>query len=81
VDDPEGFHTKLLSDVREVEERVDLWLIDGAETFRNDAELCDAMLKVARHEDSRQCFIVLAAILETPGLSERLLHVLRRQAV
>src|SRR5204862_1333669 len=36
VDDPEGFHTKLLSDVRTVEERVDLWLIDGAETFRSD---------------------------------------------
>jgi len=81
VDDPEGFHTKLLSDVREPEVRVDLWLIDGAETFRSDAELCEAMLKVARHEDSRQCFILLAAILETPGLSERLLHVLRRQAV
>ncbi|HEY2572921.1 MAG TPA: helix-turn-helix transcriptional regulator, partial [Verrucomicrobiaceae bacterium] len=33
VDDPEGFHTKLMSDVRELEERLDLWLIDGAETF------------------------------------------------
>src|SRR5439155_21001617 len=48
VDDPEGFHTELLSDVREMEERLDLWLIDGAETFRSDPELCDAMLKVAR---------------------------------
>src|SRR5882672_2310920 len=81
VDDPEGFHTKLLSDVREVEERLDLWLIDGAETFRSDPELCDAMLKVARHEDSRRCFVLLAAILENPGLSDRLLQVLKGHAL
>jgi len=81
VDDPEGFHTHLMSDVRTVEERVDLWLIDGAENFRSDPELCDAMLKVARHEDSRRCFILLAAILETPGLSDRLLQVLRGHAL
>src|SRR6185295_5948989 len=69
VDDPEGFHTKLMSDVRVTEDRLDLWLIDGAETFRSDPELCNAMLKVARHEHSRRCFVLLAAILETPGLS------------
>ena len=81
VDDPEGFHTELTSDLRNSEERLDLWLIDGAETFRTDAELRDAMLKVARHEDSRRSFVLLAAILETPGLADRLLHVLRRDAV
>ena len=81
VDDPEGFHTELMSDVRAVEERLDLWLIDGAETFRNDPELCDAMLKVARHKDSRRSFVLLAAILEAPGLSDRLLQVLRGHAV
>jgi transcriptional regulator with XRE-family HTH domain len=81
VDDPEGFHTHLMSDVRTVEERVDLWLIDGAENFRSDPELCDAMLKVARHDDSRRCFILLAAILDTPGLTDRLLQVLRGHAI
>src|SRR5215467_11270330 len=81
VDDPEGFHTELISDLRTEEERLDLWLIDGAETFRADPELRDAMLKVARHEDTRRSFVLLAAILETPGLSDRLLHVLRRDAV
>jgi len=81
VDDPEGFHTELISDLRTSEERLDLWLIDGAETFRADPELRDAMLKVARYEDSRRSFVLLAAILETPGLSDRLLHVLRRDAV
>jgi transcriptional regulator with XRE-family HTH domain len=81
VDDPEGFHTELISDLRTSEERLDLWLIEGAETFHADPELRAAMLKVARHEDSRRSFVLLAAILETPGLSDRLLHVLRRDAV
>ena len=81
VDDPEGFHTELISDVRTEEQGVDLWLINGAEKFRSDPELCDAVLKVARHDDSRKCFILLAAILETPGLADRLLHVLKGHTV
>ena len=78
VDDPEGFHTELISDLRTADERLDLWLIDGAETFRGDPKLYDALLKVARHEDSRRCFILLAAILDTPGLADRLLQVLSK---
>ena len=41
----------------------------------------DALLKVARHEDSRKCFILLAEILETPGLADRLLQVLKEQSI
>ena len=78
VDDPEGFHTELMSDLRAGEERLDLWLINGAETFGADPELYDALLKVARHEDSRKCFVLLAAILDTPGLTDRLLQVLAK---
>ena len=80
VDDPAGFHTELISDLRTAEERLDLWLINGAETFRADQELCDALSKVARHKDSRRCFILLAAVLETPGLADRLLQVLKGHA-
>lgn len=81
VSDPEGFHTELLSDVRSAEETLDSSLISAAESFRNDPELQGALLKVARHEDSRKCFILLAAILDTPGLADRLLHVLKGQTV
>src|SRR5438105_10953853 len=81
VDDPEGFHTELMSDLRTEEQSLDLWLINGAETFRSDPELCDALLKVARHEDSRKCFILLAEILDTPGLGDRLLQVLKGQPI
>ena len=49
-------------------------------TFRTDPELCDALLKVARHEDSRKCFILLAEILDTPGLADRLLQVLKERS-
>ena len=79
VDDPEGFHTGLMSELRTEEQNLDLWLINGAETFRSDPELCDALLKAARHEDSRKCFILLAEILDTPGLADRLLQVLKEQ--
>lgn len=82
VDDPEGFHTELISDVAALEDRLDLWLINGAQRFAPDPEVSRALLCVARHEDSRSCLALLEAILETPGLAERLLQVLRphRQA-
>lgn len=80
VDDPEGFHTELLSDVSADEDKLDLWLIQGAERFRRDATVSRALLNLAKHEDSRRCLMLLDAILETPQLAERLLHVLRPQA-
>ena len=80
VDDPEGFHTELISDVRTLEERLDLWLIAGAERFRRDAQVKHALLQLAKHADSRGCLVLLGAILETPGLAERLLQVLKPEA-
>ena len=77
VDDPEGYHTELISDVRSLEERLDLWLIAGAERFRRDPQVKHALLEVAKHADSRGCLVLLGAILETPGLGERLLQVLK----
>lgn len=80
VDDPEGFSNELLSEVGVQEDRLDLWLINGAERFRRDAEVSHALLEVARHENSRGCLILLGAILETPKLAERLLQVLKPEA-
>ena len=77
VDDPEGYHTELVSDLRSAEDKLDLWLINGAEQFRRDPEVSQALLDVARHEDSRRCLILLGAILDTPNLADRLLEVLR----
>ena len=77
MDDPEGYHTELISEVRTLEERLDLWLIAGAERFRRDAQVSHALLEAAKHDDSRGCLVLLGAILDTPGLAERLLQVLK----
>lgn len=76
VDDPEGFQTELLTDFREQEDKLDLWLIQGAERFRADQPLAEALLKLARHDDTRKCVLLLSAILDTPDLIERLSDVL-----
>ena len=81
VDDPEGYHAELMSDVRTVEDKLDLWLIAGAERFRRDPELCQALLTLSRHEDSRRCLLLLESVLETPELVDRLFEVLRPEAL
>jgi transcriptional regulator with XRE-family HTH domain len=77
VNDPEGFHTELMSDVRASEDTLDLWLINGAERFQRDPRVSRALLNLARHEDTRRCLILMDAILEVPDLADRLLHVLK----
>jgi transcriptional regulator with XRE-family HTH domain len=76
VDDPEGFHTELTSHPPTSDERLDLWLVEGSERFRRDPEMSQALLKLARRDDTRQCLRLLSAILDTPHLVERLLEVL-----
>jgi transcriptional regulator with XRE-family HTH domain len=77
IDDPEGYHPELQSELRHLEDKLDLWLISGAERFRRDPELKQALLTLAQHEHSRECLMLLEAILDTPGLAPRLSEVLR----
>jgi transcriptional regulator with XRE-family HTH domain len=77
VDDPEGFQTELVSDVGALEDKLDLWLIQGAERFQKDPSVSRALLSLARHRESRRCLMLLEAILDNPGLAERLLQVLK----
>ncbi len=77
VDDPEGFQTELLTNLRDREDKLDLWLIGGAEKFRRDGALAGALVKIARHNNTRKCFLLLAAVMETPELVDRLWEVLR----
>ena len=37
VDDPEGYQNELISDVGALEDKLDLWLVSGAERFARDA--------------------------------------------
>ncbi len=77
VDDPEGYSIGLVSNLAPVENKLDLWLTDGAENFRSDPELAETLVKLARHENTRTCLLLLGEILDNPGLAERLLDVLK----
>jgi transcriptional regulator with XRE-family HTH domain len=77
VDDPEGYHTELTSDLRTTEGQLDVWLLQGSERFASDPELSQALIKCAREKDTRRCLLLLGAIVETPGLAYRLLEALR----
>jgi len=77
VDDPEGYHTELTSDLRSTEGQLDAWLLQGSERFVGDAEVSDVLIKAAREKDTRRCLLLLGAILDTPQLAERLLEALR----
>ena len=81
VDDPEGYNAQLLADIHNLEDKLDLWLISGAERFRRDPELCQALLTLAQNKDSRRCLLLLEEVLKTPSLADRLLEVLRPESV
>src|SRR2546430_15667455 len=48
VDDPEGYHTELISDFGALEDKLDLWLVICAERFRRDPELSPALRPLAK---------------------------------
>ena len=77
VDDPDGYHTELTSDLRTTEGQLDVWLLQGSERFANDPEVSHVLIKAAREKDTRHCLLLLGAILDTPGLAECLLEALR----
>ena len=77
VDDPEGYHTELTSDLRTVEGKLDVWLLQASERFASDKEVSDVLIKLARERDTRKSFLLMGAILDTPGLADRLLEALQ----
>jgi len=79
VDDPEGYHTELTSDLRTVEGKLDVWLLQASERFAADKEVSDILIKLARERDTRKSFLLMGTILDTPGLADRLLEALRPQ--
>jgi len=77
VDDPEGYHTELTSDLRTTEGQLDVWLLQAAERFASDREVSDVLIKLARQKSTRRCVLLLGEILNTPGLADRLFEALR----
>src|ERR1700751_1957916 len=64
VDYPEGYQTKLITNLRLKEDQLDQWLIEGAERFRKDPWLSQVLLRLARRSDSRKYIRLLAALLD-----------------
>jgi transcriptional regulator with XRE-family HTH domain len=71
VDDPKGYHADLKADLGTTEGKLDVWLLQGAERFRNDPELSAALMRIAGQKDSRSAILLLGTILEMPGLNGR----------
>lgn len=71
VDDPEDAHLPI-KPRRGVDQRVDNWLIDGSAEFPDDPQLSRALLAIAKHEQSRECLVLLGSIVENKALVDRL---------
>ena len=77
VDDPEGYHAELTSDLRTTEGQLDVWLLQGSERFASDPAVSEALIKAAREKDTRRAILLLGEILNTPQLADRLFEALR----
>jgi len=78
VDDPEGYHVDLqTSKLRTQENDFDVWLYQGAERFAKDPKLANALLSLAKQEDSRHSMLLLGEILSNEGLPQRLWDALK----
>src|ERR1700704_6808218 len=53
VDDPDGYHTELTSDLRTTEGKLDVWLLQGSERFAHDHDVSEVLIKLAREKNTR----------------------------
>ena len=59
---------------RELDDKLDLWLIEGSLAFADDHALSEGLLKIAKHPKSRDCLVVFGSIVENRDLIERLIE-------
>lgn len=59
---------------RELDDKLDLWLIEGSEEFADDRRLSEALLRIAKHEHSRECVMLLGSIVENRHFIDRLIE-------
>jgi len=73
VDDPDEPHLPI-KPRRAIDEKVDLWLIEASQELADDRELSQALLRIAKHEQSREALILLGSLVENKVLIDRLLE-------
>lgn len=74
VDDLDDMPAVRMRARRELDDKLDLWLIEGAEEFQDDPRLSEALLQIAKHEHSRECLLLFGSIVENKHLIEHLLE-------
>ena len=75
VDDLEDMPVHLpIKPRRQLDDELDLWLIEGSEQFTRDPELSKALVRIAKHEQSRECLILLGAMVENKEMIQRLVE-------
>ena len=75
VDDLDEHHPHLPAKPRHaLDDKLDLWLIEGSEEFAPDRALSEALLNIAKHEKSRDCLVWLGSIVENRQLMERMIE-------
>lgn len=80
VDDPRGFDANLESDLGTTEGKLDVWLVHLAERFENDAEVSDALVRIAGQRDTRGAIVLLGSILAATGLEQRVRAMVARKS-
>ncbi|HEX7810086.1 MAG TPA: helix-turn-helix transcriptional regulator [Thermoanaerobaculia bacterium] len=75
VDDLEDMPALPVRPRRDLDDRLDVWLIEGSESFADaDRGLSAALLKIAKHEKSRDCLLLFGSIVENRHLIDRLIE-------
>jgi len=74
VDDLEDMPTLRVRPRRELDDKLDLWLIEGSEDFADDRQLSAALLNIAKHPHSRECLMLLGSIVENRAFIDRLIE-------
>jgi len=74
VDDIEDMPHVAARPRHQLDDKLDVWLIEGSQDFSDDRRLADALLKIAKHEHSRECLVLLGSIVENRHLIDRLIE-------
>jgi transcriptional regulator with XRE-family HTH domain len=73
VDDVEGLPLQIGRNLRTTaDDRLDEWLIEGAEEWTEDPALRKALLTIAKHPESRKCLLLFGSIVENRELIDHL---------
>ena len=77
VDDSEGYHPELRSDLRVKDVNIDSWLHAAADTFHDDARFVKALRAIAEFPDTRRAMVLLGEVVKVPGLVDHLYDTLK----